>query len=116
MGVQVLSKMVTLMLVNQRPFEKEFNCKSDGTPIGTPDSKFEGKLMWTHLIKTINYVHLKPSEVKYKSDGTPIGTPTSMHTDVHSFERQVVTLSTGSQVKSTTSLRAHRLAHPFQVY
>ena len=71
MGVQVLSKMVTLMLVNQRPFEKEFNCKSDGTPIGTPDSKFEGKLMWTHLIKTINYVHLKPSEVKYKSDGTP---------------------------------------------
>jgi hypothetical protein len=86
MGVQVLSKMVTLMLVNQRPFEKEFNCKSDGTPIGTPDSKFEGKLMWTHLIKTINYVHLKPSEVKYKSDGTPIGTPDSMHTDVHSFE------------------------------
>jgi hypothetical protein len=90
MGVQVLSKMVTLMLVNQRPIEKEVNCKSDGTPIGTPDSKFEGKLMCTLLNETSsNYVNRRQSEVNYKSEGTPISTPnfksdcTPMHTDGH---------------------------------
>ena len=44
MGVQVLSiNMVgTLMLVKLRPPENKDFYKSDGTPIGTPDSKFEG--------------------------------------------------------------------------
>jgi hypothetical protein len=37
MGVQVLSlnKMLTLVLVNQRPIEKEVNFNSDGTHIST---------------------------------------------------------------------------------
>ena len=65
MGVQVLiiNKMGILMLVKQRPPEKEVNYKSDGTPIGTPDSKFEGTLMCTLLNETSNYVNLMPSEV-----------------------------------------------------
>jgi hypothetical protein len=51
--------------------------KSDGTPIGTPDSKFEGTLMCTLLNETSNYDNLIPSEFNTKSETTPMSTPTS---------------------------------------
>ena len=51
---------------------RNYNYKSDSTPIGTPDSKFEGTLN-----ETSNHVNLKPSEVNSKSEGTPISTPSS---------------------------------------
>lgn len=55
------------MHVNQRPIEKKFNNNSDGTPIGTPDAKFEDTLMCNLLNVTSSYVNLEPSVVISKA-------------------------------------------------
>ena len=87
--VQSSNKMVTVMLVNQRPIEKEVNYKSECTPIDTPESKFQGTLIYTLLNETSNYVNMMPcqsysksigtlmSPPIFESNGTPMSTPNS---------------------------------------
>ena len=61
--------MVSMMLVKQRPIEKEVKPKSDGKPIGalmgTINSKFDGTLMGTPNYTPPEFLSKRVNDPKY---------------------------------------------------